>query len=283
MIEGKGEQGTLEWRREKMGVPSASMFHKIVTPKGILSRGKTTRKYRADLLFEWLTGEPADVGSSGFMDRGSKLEGEARADYAFKRNVAVREVGFCTTNDRRYGCSPDGLIGKDGCLELKCKGGGNHVLALLQDDPDEYRPQVQGQLLVLEREWNDRVFWHPNIKDVPFRFTRDEPFIKTLSAALDEFCDILADERDRLIALGCKPVEIKATGLRCAIKREDGRPCWSVDDVVDVNGLPQCKKHRDMIAAGALGMTKAALDDATSELAEEERINRDICNREGSL
>jgi hypothetical protein len=190
------------------------------------------------------------------MDRGSDMEDEARNWYSLKHDVDVRQVGFCLTDDRTCGCSPDGLIGDDGGLEIKCKGAKAQVLALLNDIPNAHRPQIQGALWVTGRKYWIRLYYHPHLTTSVVRIERDEPYIAKLSAAMGNFLERMAEERERLIAGGCKPVEIKSLGLRCRMKRPDGRHCLSGVDVVDHDGLLICAKCREVLDRGPLPVSE---------------------------
>ena len=125
------EQGTPEWIKARLGIPTASEFHKIVgNATGELSRSRdkkglseTARKYAYRLVAETLLERELDrvPGTPWAMERGKRLEPLAREQYAFTHDVELRQVGFVTTDDGRVGCSPDGLIvGARGGLEIKC-------------------------------------------------------------------------------------------------------------------------------------------------------------------
>ena len=117
------------------------------------------------------------------MRRGSLLEREAALAYEFMTDTATEPVGFIPTDDRRYGASPDRLIGNDGLLEAKCP------MRLRRDLDHRHWPQLQGQLLVAEREFVDWVCYLPAQELVVWRCYRHETYIQKLPAALDAFCD----------------------------------------------------------------------------------------------
>ena len=90
------------------------------------------------------------------MEQGSILETEARPWYAFTKDVEVSTPGFITTDDGRAGCSPDGLVGDKGGLEIKCMQPANALRVLMENTvPKEYVMQIQMSLWVTGRE-----FWH---------------------------------------------------------------------------------------------------------------------------
>ena len=124
------QQGTLTWLECRLGIPTASQFSKIVTPSGKLSSARDG--YMAQLLAEWALGAQVDdfLGTE-WTERGKVLEPEARAYYSFQRDVEARTVGFVYKDEGKFvGCSPDGLVGQDGCLELKCPKAGTHLMWL---------------------------------------------------------------------------------------------------------------------------------------------------------
>lgn len=194
-------QGSSEWARARMGIPTASSFDKILTPTGKPS--KQAEGYRRHLIAEMVLGLPIDAPKTSWMERGTEMEGEAVCFYEFEREVAVQTVGFITDDLGRYGCSPDRLIGETGLLEIKCPSPAVHVGYMLWDHVDaDYRVQLQGQLLVAERDWTDICSYHPAMPPVIVRVGRDEEYIGKLRDALNQFCDELAAELGRLRAAG---------------------------------------------------------------------------------
>lgn len=197
-------QGDAAWVRARLGVPTASNFDRLITAK-TWKPSAQSHGYLCQLLAEWLTGEAGDGFDTAFVERGREMEPRARAWYAFERDVDVRQVGFCLADDGSCGCSPDGLVGDDGGLEVKCFDARNHVGALLGQPPDEYRAQVQGCLLATGRAWWERVFFNPVMPPVVERIEPDEGFLSALGDALAEFGAKLAAGKARLRERGCVP------------------------------------------------------------------------------
>lgn len=180
------EQRSPEWFAARLGVPSASQFGKIITPTG--KRSTQADGYLNKLVAEILTGESEYQEPNDAMIRGTVLEPEARAYYELIGGQ-VEEVGFCLHEDG-FGCSPDGLVGSQGLLEIKCPLAHTHVEYLREGVlPGLYVPQVQGQLLVTGREWCDFLSYHPDMKPLLIRVERDEKFIQTLHDALREMVE----------------------------------------------------------------------------------------------
>lgn len=179
------EQRSEEWFQCRLGVPSASSFDKIVTTDGKPS--KQRQKYLYKLAGEIVSGHSEETYKNGDMIRGIELEGEARLFYELTQDCVVDQIGFCVTDG--YGCSPDGFIGNDGLLEIKCPSMAVHVEYLLDGSvPTEYFQQTQGQLLVTGRKWLDFMSYYPGIKPLIVRVEPDEKFQKALKAELERFC-----------------------------------------------------------------------------------------------
>jgi len=185
------EQGSDEWCALRAGLPSASCFDKIITSKGEPS--KQAKKYLYALAGERLLGFSPETYQNDAMLRGNELEAEARASYEFITDTEVRQVGFCFQDKRRrWGCSPDGIIGEDGGLEIKCP---TLPVAIEYLDkgkiPTAYVLQVQGSMLVTGRAWWDFMSYYPGLRPLIVRVERDEKLIGALKGALEGFCEQL--------------------------------------------------------------------------------------------
>jgi putative phage-type endonuclease len=180
------EQRSPEWFAARLGVPSASQFGKVVTPTG--KRSTQVDGYLNKLVAEVLTGKSDQQEANEAMIRGTELEPEARAYYELIGGPVV-ETGFCIHDDG-FGCSPDGLVGDTGLLEIKCPLAHTHVEYLRENAlPGLYVPQVQGQLLVTGREWCDFLSYHPDMRPLLIRVERDQKFISILHDALREMVE----------------------------------------------------------------------------------------------
>lgn len=195
------EQGSDEWKRARLGIPTASQLHKVLTPR----TGKLSSQadgYAHELLAEEMLGHPLDDAASDFMTRGTLLEKSAVEFYEFQRDLRTQKVGFILRDDRRTGCSPDRLVGDDGGLEIKCPSAKVHVGYMLGQDADTYKCQVQGALWITGRAWWDWLSYNPELPPVLIRFERDEEFISKLASAVDQFIEYLSECRVKLIANG---------------------------------------------------------------------------------
>ena len=179
------EQGSDEWLAARLGRPSASMFSKLITTKGKPST--QAGGYINKLAGERLSGESEAFYSNEHMVRGTELEPEAREAYEFISGNAVLEVGFIVDPNFEYGCSPDGLIGTDGGIEIKCPAA-TTMMKYYQDNEElvkAYYQQIQGCMWVTKRDWWDAFAYHPKMKHVLVRVPRDDAFIAKLAVEVE--------------------------------------------------------------------------------------------------
>ncbi len=196
------EQRSDAWYAIRVGKPTASEFSNIITSEGKPS--KSVPEYAITLAAELYAGKRVDPWDGNrWTERGREFEEQAVRLYDFAHDTETQPVGFVTDDAGRIGCSPDGLVGDDGMVEVKCLMAKNHVKAILRYrkdgvPPPSYIQQTQGQLLICERAWCDLVFFHP---ELPLLVIRQEP-IHELHEALRRDIPKLCAERDRvLIAL----------------------------------------------------------------------------------
>ena len=192
-------QGEESWFMAKLGKPGASEFDRILTPAK-LEPSTQAEAYMDKLLGEYFRGKPDETFQSEWMKNGKDKEQEARDYYAFEFKCEPQTVGFCVTDDERYGCSPDALLVGGGC-ELKVVISGTiikyHRKAVL---PLEYKLQVIGSLAVTELEYWDFMAYHGDLKPFYVRTERKD-VIKEITAvkdALNRFCEKLDKERETL-------------------------------------------------------------------------------------
>ncbi len=188
MIEHQVEQGSPAWLQLRLGIPTASEFDKILTPK-TMKLSSQARGYAFRLVAETLLGYPVqDLGNLPWIERGKELEPQAAQAYEFDTDHETRKVGFITTDDGLIGASPDRLlIGINGGVELKCPAPATHIGYLIDGFGSDYVVQVQGQMLVGGFDFIDRYSFHPDLPPVRERVGRDESMIAALRDALDQF------------------------------------------------------------------------------------------------
>ncbi|MCK4792049.1 MAG: YqaJ viral recombinase family protein, partial [Desulfobacteraceae bacterium] len=165
-------------------------FKKIVTSTGAPS--KSAVGYLHELAAQRITGIRENSYTSAAMKEGTRREEESRLVYAMLKEVEVEQVGFCLSDCGRYGCSPDGLVGKDGLVELKNHGGKVAIEQWITHElPTGDVQQVQGQMLVTGRKWCDYVSYYRGLPTVIIRVKRDEVFLTKLAEQLYKFCNLL--------------------------------------------------------------------------------------------
>ena len=191
-------QGSAEWKHVRLGIPTSSNFNKIITIKGEPS--KQRQKYMYQLAAERITGVKEDTYTNAIMERGIMIEAEARNMYEFITENEVEQIGFCYHSDKKlWGCSPDGLIGDDGVLELKSPLSHTHVGYLLSGKlPTDYFQQTQGQILVTGRKYVDFFSFYPGMKPLLIKVEPNKKFIEALKRELELFCGELDEITERL-------------------------------------------------------------------------------------
>jgi hypothetical protein len=196
------EQGGAEWFAARVGIPSASVFDKLVTSKGALSTSRQKLLYK--LAGERVLGEKEEGYTNGAMQRGIELEPEARSLFELITGFATKEVGLCYYDKRKdRSCSPDGLV-ETGMtlmegLEIKCPELATHVEYLLGNKlPTKYFQQVQGSMYITGLEKWYFMSYYPSMKPLIVEVERDEIFIAKLDRALNDFV-VELDETHKLL------------------------------------------------------------------------------------
>ena len=192
-------QGEDRWFKLRTGIPTASNFDKIVTIKGEPSKQRA--KYMFQLAGEKLINNKEESYSNHHMQRGVELESEARQLYELVKDVEVKEVGICFLDDMMdVGASPDGLVGKNGGLEIKCPSLPVATEYLLTPSKlvSTYFQQIQGQMYVTGREWCDIMSYYPSMPINIVRVERDNVFIDKLSKELLKFNNELNELVEKL-------------------------------------------------------------------------------------
>jgi len=177
------QQQTEEWERWRAR-PTASDFDKIVTPaRGDYS--KSASAYAAKIVAKRLAVyfEPPP---SFWMEWGNEHEPNAKAAYTAQTGREITDVGFVLPDGTdAYGCSPDGLVGHDGLVEIKCPAPETliayHAAGVF---PVQYKPQVQGQLLITGRAWCDFFVFHPELTPFLVRIEPDERYMAKIAKGL---------------------------------------------------------------------------------------------------
>ena len=179
------EQGTDEWFAIRCGKVTASRVADVIaTTKSGYSASRAN--YEAQLICEILTGKPAESFTNAAMQWGTETEPLARAQYELKTGNMVNQIGFVVhPMIEQAGASPDGLIGEDGCIEIKCPNTSTHLDTLLsQKVPSKYITQMTWQMVCTGRKWCDFVSYDPrlpeNLQLYIERIELDEDYAKKL-------------------------------------------------------------------------------------------------------
>lgn len=185
-------QGSPEWFAIRVGKVTASRVADVVA-KTKTGWSASRANYMAQLIAERLTGDPAETFTNGAMQWGTDTEPQARRAYAFYTDATVTEVGFVRhPTIGNSGASPDGLVGDDGLVEIKCPNTATHLDTLLgQTVPAKYVTQIQWQIACTGRAWCDFVSFDPRLPEAMSLFVqrvpRDDAMIAELEAQVVEF------------------------------------------------------------------------------------------------
>lgn len=150
----QSEQRTDEWFAARLGHATGSRASDILAGKDTMAR----KGYVTQLVTERLTGRSQDFFTNADMQRGIDVEPIARAAYQASHEL-VDETGFVKHPlIQWFGASPDGLVGKDGLVEIKCPRSTTHLEYIqAKKPPSKYIPQMLAQLSCTQRKWVDFV------------------------------------------------------------------------------------------------------------------------------
>ena len=188
------EQRTEEWFAQRLGKVTASRVADVIA-KTKTGASASRDNYATQLILERLTNKQAEFYSNAAMQWGTETEPMARQAYELKRGVFVDEVGFIDhpTIDMS-GASPDGLVGKNGLVEIKCPESKTHMEYLLNGKaPAKYIPQMMWQMACTGREWCDFVSFDPrfpeNLQILVVKVEYDPTYVKMLELEITQFLD----------------------------------------------------------------------------------------------
>lgn len=252
-------QYSAEWWEARRGLPTASEFHRIVTTTEVWRAVKDGEpcehnhrsKSGAEKCAKKLGGEvdhlPWDytpTGAEGYaaqliadlynpfygchegyvshaMASGSMVEPEARRFHEFTRGVECQQVGFITTDDGRFGCSPDSLVGDDGGLECKAPQMHTHVKWLMAGGvPFEHLGQCHGCMAVTGRQWWDFLSYCPPLPHILIRVERDAKTDK-LAEHLEKFWTDYQEARQKIESQQAPPPPPRVVDLGGGLEYEE--------------------------------------------------------------
>lgn len=175
------DQRTEDWYNIRKGKMTASNASIIAT------NGKGLETYIYSLMADYYSNAEQEHYVNADMQRGIDLEPEAKIEFQFYTGLDVQEVGFVELNEY-VGVSPDGLVGDDGLIEVKCPKDDIYFRLLLNGNiKPEYIAQMQMQMLVCNRKHCFFVSYNPNFEKTLFikEIARDEEMIAKIQAGLD--------------------------------------------------------------------------------------------------
>ena len=194
MIDLEIKQGTEEWHQIRLGKVTASRVSDVMSKiKSGESAGR--KNYKMDLVVERLTNTPTSSFTNAAMAWGTETEPLARMAYEVHSGNFVETVAFIQhPSIEWFGCSPDGLIGSEGNLEIKCPNTSTHIDYLLAGvPPAKYVPQMQTQMACTGRLWTDFVSYDPRLPPelqlFVVRLDRDEAYIHDIEVEVQQFLE----------------------------------------------------------------------------------------------
>src|SRR5580704_9318626 len=206
-----------EYDRLKLGIPTSSHFHKIITPQGKPSR--QWREYACLLIAERILQRRIEFYHSPAMERGLIVEADAVDWYEFDQDVTVQRGGFITDGDHTVGCSPDRLVGEDGLLEIKAPLPHTQVEYWISGEVNErFRPQLQGQLYIPAKLGRYRLLACDMLPKLVMRVEPDEKFIKALDHELQIFNYFIERVMEKIRVTTEMPVPHGGLALKAALR-----------------------------------------------------------------
>jgi len=188
-------QGSEEWLAIRVGKVTASRVADVIA-RTKTGWGASRVNYMAELIAERLTGEPAEKFTNAAMKWGTENEPDARIAYEFRTDSEVVQVGFIPhPTISMTGASPDGLVGDDGLVEIKCPNTATHIDTLIsQTVPGKYVTQMLWQMACTGRQWCDFVSFDPRMPEHMRLFVKRVPRDDARIAELErDVADFLAE------------------------------------------------------------------------------------------
>lgn len=201
------EQRTPEWHAARLGrVGSSDVDAMLATIKS--GEAAARRDLRVRLVCERLTGRVPEAGYvNAEMQRGIEMEPIARAVYEAETGVMVQAIGYVQHDELLAGYSPDGFVGSDGLVEIKCPKTATHLKYLRGEErvPLDYIGQCQHALWITGRAWIDFVSFDDRLPDAlafyRVRLTRDDAMVDAYDASIRTFLSSVDTEMEALQTL----------------------------------------------------------------------------------
>ena len=188
------DQRTDEWFESRLGKATASRIADIIA-KTKTGPSASRENYAVQLVLERITQTKGESYSNAAMQWGTETEPLARQAYELKRGLFVNEVGFIDhPTISNSGASPDGLVGADGLVEIKCPNSATHMETLVtRKIPQKYIPQMTWQMACTGRSWCDFVSFDPRFPEhlqiFIERIEYDPTYVRMLELEVTQFLD----------------------------------------------------------------------------------------------
>ena len=192
------EQRTEDWyniRKSKMTASNAET---------IIANGKGLETYIYNLMAEYYSSAEKENYINADMQRGIDLEPEAKIEFQFYTGLDIKEVGCVELNEYIL-ASPDGLIGDDGLIEIKCPNDSIYFKLLLSNNiKPEYIAQMQMQMYVTDRQYCYFVSYNPNFEKSLYikKINRDEEMIDKLKKGLERGTQLIKEIKENFRKVG---------------------------------------------------------------------------------
>ncbi|MBO2923982.1 lambda exonuclease family protein [Pseudomonas asiatica] len=195
------EQRSAEWFAARLGCVTASRVKDVMASGRGGAPSATRKNYMMELLCERLTGQSggADLSRNASVQRGVELEPFACMAYEADKGLIVVETGLVMhPTISGFGASPDGLVGDDGVLEIKCPNTATHIATMQSERHDpQYEWQMLAQMACTGRAWADFVSYDDRLPEplqyVCHRFERDFKRIREMESEIKAFLEELSD------------------------------------------------------------------------------------------
>lgn len=192
------EQRTDEWYSARLGKVTASRLSDVMA-KTKSGYGAARKNYMMELICQKLSGEAQEGFTSAAMQRGIDMEPIAKAAYEADKELFVEDCGFIQHPAKSgFGASPDGLVGDDGLIEIKCPNTATHLEFLKTGKPDrKYILQMHGQMLCTGRKWCDFVSYDDRLAGLEYKCVRadyDENLANEIILEVKKFLNEMDDQ-----------------------------------------------------------------------------------------
>lgn len=197
------EQRSPEWFDQRLGMITASAVGQLITPTLRVADNDTSRGLTATLVSERITGHSEPTRMTDDMFRGVLHEPYAIEAYEKHTKATVQPCGFMVFDGDGWqlGFSPDGLVGDDGLVEVKCPRAKGHLATILSGNvPARHMAQLQAGLLVSGRKWIDFISFHGGLPLFVKRVYPDPAWFEAITNAVAQFERNAAELTDKYLA-----------------------------------------------------------------------------------